>query len=254
MNRGVNHHITTEMFTTKEKKNLKKLLSRVVDPVEAFNLEALHGFLFGLAILPELIKPSEWLPIAFGEEMMEFESEAEADELMGHLFKICNRLSDENYSKRLFFPFDMGALKKGDIPRIRDWTYGLYQAITLRYEIWEFRNRAEETITEEEQEIVTSLGIIISVATPENIPEVFEKTEHNPDSNKSDLELEATLFALLPDAVATVQEYAKSISEEQSVFPKPFTHTRHGMINKIERNDPRPCGSGKKYKKCCGMN
>jgi len=23
---------------------------------------------------------------------------------------------------------------------------------------------------------------------------------------------------------------------------------------KIGRNDPCPCGSGKKYKKCCGMN
>ena len=28
----------------------------------------------------------------------------------------------------------------------------------------------------------------------------------------------------------------------------------HGMIKKTERNDPCPCGSGKKYKKCCGMN
>nr|WP_053241426.1 SEC-C metal-binding domain-containing protein [Clostridium sp. DMHC 10] len=24
--------------------------------------------------------------------------------------------------------------------------------------------------------------------------------------------------------------------------------------NKIGRNDPCPCGSGKKYKKCCGKN
>ena len=24
--------------------------------------------------------------------------------------------------------------------------------------------------------------------------------------------------------------------------------------NKVGRNDPCPCGSGKKYKKCCGMN
>ena len=25
-------------------------------------------------------------------------------------------------------------------------------------------------------------------------------------------------------------------------------------IKKIGRNDPCPCGSGKKYKKCCGAN
>ena len=28
--------------------------------------------------------------------------------------------------------------------------------------------------------------------------------------------------------------------------------TRH--VDKIGRNDPCPCGSGKKYKKCCGSN
>ncbi len=24
-------------------------------------------------------------------------------------------------------------------------------------------------------------------------------------------------------------------------------------MNKVERNDPCPCGSGKKFKKCCGL-
>jgi uncharacterized protein len=28
----------------------------------------------------------------------------------------------------------------------------------------------------------------------------------------------------------------------------------HGSPGKIGRNDPCPCGSGKKYKKCCGLN
>jgi len=64
------------LFTAKEKKNLKTLPSRAVDP-EAFNLEELHGFLTGLAIMPEMIKPSEWLPVAFGEEIMEFKSSKE---------------------------------------------------------------------------------------------------------------------------------------------------------------------------------
>ncbi|MCX5873963.1 MAG: SEC-C metal-binding domain-containing protein [Deltaproteobacteria bacterium] len=28
--------------------------------------------------------------------------------------------------------------------------------------------------------------------------------------------------------------------------------SRHGTTEKIGRNAPCPCGSGKKYKKCCG--
>lgn len=29
---------------------------------------------------------------------------------------------------------------------------------------------------------------------------------------------------------------------------------KQAVSNKVGRNAPCPCGSGKKYKKCCGMN
>ncbi|WP_420337192.1 SEC-C metal-binding domain-containing protein [Roseibium sp.] len=32
----------------------------------------------------------------------------------------------------------------------------------------------------------------------------------------------------------------------------PDTHA--GPKTKVGRNDPCPCGSGKKYKRCCGLN
>jgi preprotein translocase subunit SecA len=39
--------------------------------------------------------------------------------------------------------------------------------------------------------------------------------------------------------------------EEEKEEKKEKPVTRHGA--KVGRNDPCPCGSGKKYKKCCGM-
>ena len=35
-------------------------------------------------------------------------------------------------------------------------------------------------------------------------------------------------------------------------YPKPHTHAPASAETKVGRNDPCPCGSGKKYKKCCG--
>lgn len=161
------------MFTGQEKKNITTLLSKAVNPNEALTLEELHGFLFGLAITPMMIKPSEWLPVVFGDKMMEFESEAEASELMGHLFMVCNRFYAENHKGKLVFPFDMRALKKGDISRIRDWTYSLYLAMSLRPDVWTISGSKDRG--EDEQELTTSCGIIISIAKPEHIPEIFEK-------------------------------------------------------------------------------
>ena len=35
---------------------------------------------------------------------------------------------------------------------------------------------------------------------------------------------------------------------------KPQVSQTPVRVTKIGRNDPCPCGSGKKYKKCCGLN
>ncbi len=237
------------LFTAKERKFLTKLLSKVIDPEEAFNMEELHGFLFGLAIVPAMIKPSEWLTIAFGEEMMEFEDEAEAEELMGKLFKIYNRIIKESHAGKLSFPFDMARLKDGDLDRIRDWTYGFYVALSLRNEIWGFKEMDDDEMTEEEQNLTSSFAVIAAVARPEYLPEIFEQPTYDPGTQEKDFNLEATLFALLPAAVTTVKEYARNMLKSRGLDVPVSSHR-----TKIGRNDTCPCGSGKKYKKCCGFN
>jgi uncharacterized protein len=196
-----------------------RLLSKVVDIEDVFNLEKLHGFLFGLAITPELIKPSEWLPVVFGEEMMEFGNEEEAREMMVSLFLVCNRFYEEHHKGKLFFPFDIGELETGYLTTISDWAYGLFQAMTLRPEIWTIgrEDRDEGNLTEEEQELLSSCGIIIG-ADPDNVPEIFEKEDFDPEAKEEDLHLQATLFAFLPSAVATLQAHAKLKTEEHEAF------------------------------------
>lgn len=40
--------------------------------------------------------------------------------------------------------------------------------------------------------------------------------------------------------------------EKRTQITKDFNRANIAVSNKIGRNDPCPCGSGKKYKKCCG--
>ena len=47
----------------------------------------------------------------------------------------------------------------------------------------------------------------------------------------------------------TVKITATSGSDDQTVKKQPVKKAQ-----KVGRNDPCPCGSGKKYKKCCGMH
>ena len=43
-------------------------------------------------------------------------------------------------------------------------------------------------------------------------------------------------------------------AERRQEITKEYRRSKIAVSNKVGRNDPCPCGSGKKYKKCCGKN
>jgi preprotein translocase subunit SecA len=57
------------------------------------------------------------------------------------------------------------------------------------------------------------------------------------------IEREADVEAFVPE-----EDQALSFSGGEEAAPQPVKNKK----GKIGRNDPCPCGSGKKYKKCCG--
>ncbi len=58
------------------------------------------------------------------------------------------------------------------------------------------------------------------------------------------------------DHLYNLPEWKNIFTEEQlkTLFKGQRSSTTFIREPKIERNDPCPCGSGKKYKKCCGAN
>jgi len=64
-----------------------------------------------------------------------------------------------------------------------------------------------------------------------------------------------TILAAAPDKIADwvviLNEWRLANTQPlQDIDPRVVTVPR----KKVGRNDPCPCGSGKKYKKCCGLN
>jgi len=53
----------------------------------------------------------------------------------------------------------------------------------------------------------------------------------------------------------SLKEWDEILSEEERRDIRlQYNQDNRAVSEKIGRNDPCPCGSGKKYKKCCGMN
>lgn len=228
------------LFTPQEKLYLSELLSRAIEPEDTLTLDGLHGLLFGLAIIPEPIMPSEWFPRMFGASAAEFEEKDDVEKWMGSLLGAYNRILGENDEDRLEFPFDLTDLREEYPARMQEWALGLFRAMSMRPGIWGL-DRDEIEQTEDDRRITDACCVIFGLARPETIPDLFVKT---PDA--------ATLYGSLPHAVAIIRDHGNRVRKEMNeqgivAVPRGIRHAP-----KIGRNEPCPCGSGKKYKKCCG--
>lgn len=72
----------------------------------------------------------------------------------------------------------------------------------------------------------------------------------------AEIDFEKLYFNMLDakaDWLYNLQEWDSILSEDiRKDITKEFRTSKMAVSNKVGRNDPCPCGSGKKYKKCCG--
>jgi len=242
----------TQILSKHQKEQLKQLLDLADNKEEAFTLTELEGFLFGLAITPDVIMTSEWLPEIFGGEMPTFDTKKQEDLLISNLMEAYNSYIKASHAGTLRFPFDMKKLSGSMIDDIQDWSYGLLEALKLRPEVWYFDNNKDyEELAEDAKDIVLSYCIVIGMVYPEEGQDFFKK---HGKPIKDEAESMAIFLRTLPSAVATLQSHGARMEENrQHNMNRGVIDMNRGGV-KIGRNDPCPCGSGKKYKKCCGMN
>ncbi len=239
------------MISKKDEKILRKLLTLATETEEALTYGEMRGFLFGLAITPDVILPSEWMPVLFGEEMFTLDSEQEGQRFLDTLMRVVNDLTRRFHEGSLRFPFDLANLGHEDeLLPVQEWVYGLNEAMLLRPECW-FEEELPEPLSEEQEELFTSLSVIQGIAHPLEAGDLFaaEFAEEEDQVER----LLASLFVMLPVAVETIMAHAFVLEEErQASFQEPRIGPPQPLrSDKIGRNEPCPCGSGKKYKKCC---
>jgi uncharacterized protein len=238
------------MISEKEKKNLEQLLALAENQdCDDLSLTELLGFFYGVAITPEVIVPSEWLMAIFGEEMPEFASEKQAKTSLDTLFRVYNRYSEAFHNGKLAFPYNMADPEGWDLEEAEEWAYGFHKALMLRPECWvqeEIPLLADE---KEGEENMACLAVITAIAEPESAGELFDGA---PKPGEEDIHFWASLFSLLPAAVQSLQNHAVKLDKErQARLTEIQPPGRPVRSVQIGRNDPCPCGSGKKYKKCC---
>lgn len=216
---------------------LDRFLMSDRSPAESMMLSDLDGFLTGIAVGPELVMPSEWLPVIFGDEAPEFADEAEANGILGAIMgrynEILHQIADDDLDP-VFWADSAGTLIAAD------WAEGFLQAIMLRADAWGplFKSKRDGQL----------LVPILALCGDENGASLLGLLPEEEDRVME----EATEF--VPICVTAIAAYWRAKASTQ--ISMPLVHPQPAQPDhppsKIGRNQLCPCGSGKKFKKCCG--
>jgi uncharacterized protein len=209
---------------------------------ETMLIEELDGFIAGLLVCPDLIKPGEWLPIVWGRDSADpqpsFDNLDHVNRVLGLVMEHYNGVTrtlmerPDRYSP--LFAVDE---RNGDV-LWELWVEGFEKVVKLRPAAWQRLLHTDAGTATAMRGMLT----LVDVASG----------DHPMQQKDSD-----AVTAKAPDSIARwiVTLNAWRIANYHSMqstglIPQPsFASAR-----KIGRNDPCPCGSGRKYKRCCGLN
>ncbi len=203
-----------------------RFLARHGTDAAILNVSELDGFLAALACAPDMILPSRWLAEIWGGEAHtpEWDSLDEAQAFLSAVMLIHNQVNGD-LGGGLFEPvFLERTLEDRTHLVVDDWCEGFLRGLRL----WPALSGEDMTVLEE------CLAPIRLFAT-----EAGWKTL---DGMGQD-EIEDRQQQIGPAMERLFGHFARRAG--QPVQP----HVR--KTPKVGRNDPCPCGSGKKYKRCC---
>ena len=150
---------------------------------------------------------------------------------------------------------------KGDLQRL--WSAYLQKekdiyAILLKNPDEEVKGTVKELADKYEVDIMTMTGFLDgindSLKTPNPIEEMEEDTEVSLGFDKE--LLYKNMVAAGADWLYELPEWEAIFDEDtrKALYKEQKSSTTIVKPAKVYPNDPCPCGSGKKYKKCCGKN
>ena len=213
---------------------LAEFLNAIGPPTS--NLESLDGYFAALICGPEMVLPSEYLSEIWGEEYS-FDSNAQATDILGlimrHWNTIATALQDTVDKPDVYLPIlleDANGITHGS-----DWAQGFMRGVSARPGSW------AELIESEEHG-----GLLV--------PMMCFAHEHDPDPAIRPApilpEKRERLLQIMIASLTQIYRYFEPQRRSQAQAQIPLRRT----VPKIGRNDPCPCGSGKKYKHCCAAN
>lgn len=243
--------------TKKDLQYLNYFLTAKHDDANPLNLTQTHGFLCAIASAPCLIMPSKYQPILLGG-YPDFQSMGQAQKIfntLSSLYNNANNMLEENkYPALLLWEADnVVDYDEAPLKMVEDWCKGYLQAVEL------------DTTWRSDKKALLLLVPFYQLLTDDEVlaTEPDEKNQFIEDVPS----FKQSIKTCLPKAIKDIFEYWKDARKNAlsrktirgdgpppEMFRQQKEERRYISKNlpKIGRNEPCFCGSGIKFKKCCG--
>ena len=210
---------------------------------KSMDISTLDGFLTAIVCGPKTIMPSEWMRWVWdmdkGEDAPEFEDEAQARRILGLLMRHMNDIARTLHtSPEQYEPLLMENPNDGNPIRIlEEWCSGFMKGVRLDQDAW--------------LPLIAGkpgwMSTILTYGTEEGW-ETLKQKNLSLDEHKR-------LVDELPETIRRIHalwlgQRRKQIG--QGIMPDAVRREPVRNSNKLGRNEPCPCGSGKKFKQCHG--
>jgi uncharacterized protein len=230
--------VTPQPLTDAEYNRFGDLLDRLPGQ-DAMNLEEVDGFFAALICGPEAVLPSEYLREIWGGDLDADEavfSQQELEELLHLIMRHWNFVANTLQSDDVFLPLLLE--DEQGVTNANEWATGFMRGMELRRDSW------GDLIQDKDHS-----GSLIPIFTLAH--------EHDPDPELRpypepvSAEQRETLIVHLAAGVMYIYKYFAA-ERTMMIHSDAGNTTYRRPTPKVGRNNPCPCGSGKKYKHCCG--
>lgn len=213
-------------FDEAARSRLMELLDAKSEAHNTMRCDEVQGFMMALLSGPDALNPTNWLPEILGEEsLFDAKERTEIERLvMAMAADMRMKLNEKTLPDLWFYEDEAGN------PDFYTWCNAYLYALDIVPTDW-FEAADQEEFEDLFYPIMALGGIYDDEENGEVILHLNEKELTQLESD-------------LPHVLLDIYWYW------QAIINKPQTVRREG--EKVGRNDPCPCGSGKKYKACCG--
>jgi len=227
---------------------LRSFLESTDRPADTFTYNELLGFLFTIASSPEMIPPSDWVPIIFANDEANYHDSDEANSIIETIMILYNQCNQQVVDGTAALPLSCASISPlmdnflDDAP-LHQWANGFLVGHSYLEDVW------DTLLQEEWEDELGSCLMVLSYFADIKLAEAYQ--EDAPTEEHSIEQLAETVIKLFDEAMTSYSHMGRALYLAYLKLEQDDQESASATY--IAPDEPCPCGSEQLFSQCCGM-